>query len=159
MTLHRRSPKAIAQWRHAQIEEALAKNLHRIWLNRRSQPYETTVKDLDLGLLAEAGRARRHASAAGHGHDEITIRKGRSYRVVVSDLDRGRGSPSATRSRGTRPMGASSSTQGRDVPRVRDIGVRAEAFAYWSRARRFYFDGLRELRSALCTASSPVRAW
>lgn len=52
--------------------------------------HDSTVKDLDkVYMQKQVARAGTPAPRA-IGVDEIAIRKGHNYRVVVSDLDRGR---------------------------------------------------------------------
>ena len=52
--------------------------------------HDSTVKDLDtIYMQQQVARAGRPAPRA-IGVDEIAIRKGHNYRIVVSDLDRGR---------------------------------------------------------------------
>jgi transposase len=48
------------------------------------------VKELDKLVHGSSAGARRHAGAQGDWHDEISIRKGHTYRIVVSDLLRRR---------------------------------------------------------------------
>jgi transposase len=49
-----------------------------------------TVKDLDKIYMREQIRLAGHPSPRAIGIDEISIRKGHEYRIVVSDLDEGR---------------------------------------------------------------------
>lgn len=52
--------------------------------------HHTTVKDLDKVYMAEQLRRHPLPTTAAIGVDEIAIRKGHDYRVVVSDLERHR---------------------------------------------------------------------
>jgi transposase len=52
--------------------------------------HESTVKDLDKLYMQEQIAAAGKPAPRAIGVDEISIRKGHTYRVIVSDLERGR---------------------------------------------------------------------
>ena len=52
--------------------------------------HESTVKDLDKLYMQEQIAAAGRPAPRAIGVDEISIRKGHTYRVIVSDLERGR---------------------------------------------------------------------
>jgi len=52
--------------------------------------HESTVKDLDKAYMQKQVERAGTPAPRAIGVDEIAIRKGHNYRVVVSDLDRGR---------------------------------------------------------------------
>jgi transposase len=52
--------------------------------------HESTVKKLDKIYMQKQISKSRIAAARAIGVDEISIRKGHNYRIIVSDLDRGR---------------------------------------------------------------------
>ena len=52
--------------------------------------HESTVKDLDKLYMQEQVAAAGRPAPRAIGVDEIAIRKGHTYRVIVSDLERGR---------------------------------------------------------------------
>jgi len=52
--------------------------------------HHSTVKDLDKLYMQKQVKQAGHPSPQVIGIDEIAIRKGHTYRVIVSDLDRGR---------------------------------------------------------------------
>jgi transposase len=49
-----------------------------------------TIKELDKLYMREQLRVAGHPAPRAIGVDEISIRKGHEYRIVVSDLDEGR---------------------------------------------------------------------
>ena len=57
---------------------------------RSERLHHTTVKDLDKRYMTEQLRRNPMPATAAIGVDEIAIRKGHDYRVVVSDLERQR---------------------------------------------------------------------
>ena len=57
---------------------------------RSERLHHTTVKDLDKLYMAELLRRHPMPATSAIGVDEIAIRKGHDYRVVVSDLERQR---------------------------------------------------------------------
>ena len=52
--------------------------------------HDSTVKDLSKRYMAEQVRRARLPAPRAIGIDEIAVHKGHDYRVVVSDLERGR---------------------------------------------------------------------
>ena len=57
---------------------------------RSERLHHSTVKDLDKLYMAEQLRRHPWPATSAIGVDEIAIRKGHEYRVVVSDLERQR---------------------------------------------------------------------
>ena len=83
-----RNPRYTA--RYARHIGALARTMTVKDVARSERLHHSTVKDLDKLYRAEPLRRHPWPSTAAIGVDEIAIRKGHDYRVVVSDLERQR---------------------------------------------------------------------
>jgi len=76
--------------RYARHVGALCRKMTVKDVARSERLHHTTVKDLDKRSMAEQLRRHPMPATAAIGVDEIAIRKGHEYRVVVSDLIRQR---------------------------------------------------------------------
>jgi transposase len=83
-----RNPRYTA--RYALHVGALARTMTVKDVARSERLHDSTVKDLDKLYMAEQLRRNPMPATTAIGVDEISIRKGHDYRVVVSDLERQR---------------------------------------------------------------------
>ena len=83
-----RNPRYTA--RYALHVGALARTMTVKDVARAERLHHSTVKDLDKLYMAEQLRRHPMPATSAIGVDEIAIRKGHDYRVVVSDLERQR---------------------------------------------------------------------